>query len=172
MKIGPLSVRELGRGDGPAILLCHGYGAPGDDLVPLGRVIDAGSGVRWFFPEAPLEVDLGFGRPRAWWPIDMMRMQVSNSHIEIVNGKRDDREASGNRIERRKGPAFEDDQIDAAQIEMGAMLIVHHQLQSDDIPIEMCSRRNIFGPQADDGKFWLHSILPGKQNDQRNERWS
>jgi phospholipase/carboxylesterase len=82
---GPLRVRAAGgidregRGDGPAVVLCHGYGAPGDDLVALARVLDAGPGVRWFFPEAPLSVDLGPGfddfEGRAWWPIDMARLQ-------------------------------------------------------------------------------------------------
>jgi phospholipase/carboxylesterase len=74
-RIGPLRVRALGSGDGPAILLCHGFGAPGDDLVPLARAIDAGPGVRWFFPEAPIELDLGWGQSgRAWWRIEMARM--------------------------------------------------------------------------------------------------
>jgi len=76
--IGPLRVRSLGTGssDGPAILLCHGFGAPGDDLVSLARVIDAGRDVRWFFPEAPLELALGWGTTgRAWWKIEMDRMQ-------------------------------------------------------------------------------------------------
>jgi phospholipase/carboxylesterase len=71
--IGPLRVTSLGRGDGPAVLLCHGFGAPGDDLVPLGRAIDAGPGVRWFFPEAPIELQWG---GRAWWEIDLMRLQM------------------------------------------------------------------------------------------------
>ena len=71
--VGPLQITTLGRGDGPAILLCHGYGAPGEDLVPLARAVDAGPAVRWFFPEAPLA--LGWGG-RAWWEIDMMRMQA------------------------------------------------------------------------------------------------
>lgn len=80
--MGPLRVRMFGGsdrqggGDGPAILLCHGFGAPGDDLCALARVVDAGVGVRWFFPEAPLAVDLGYGMTgRAWWNIDMMRLQ-------------------------------------------------------------------------------------------------
>jgi len=70
--IGSLRVTTLGRGDGPAVLLCHGFGAAGDDLVPLAREVDAGPGVRWFFPEAPLELAWG---GRAWWEIDMMRIQ-------------------------------------------------------------------------------------------------
>jgi phospholipase/carboxylesterase len=81
---GPLRVRAAGGddrnggGSGPAVVLCHGYGAPGDDLVSLARVIDAGPGVRWFFPEAPLSVDLGPGYAgRAWWPIDMVELQYT-----------------------------------------------------------------------------------------------
>ena len=77
--LGPLRVHAAGGsdgrggGDGPAILLCHGFGAPGDDLVSLARVIDAGPGVRWFFPEAQLTVP---GAGRAWWPLDMARIQA------------------------------------------------------------------------------------------------
>jgi phospholipase/carboxylesterase len=67
-KIGPLTVRTLGDGEGPAILFCHGFGAPGDDLVPLARAVDTGPGVRWFFPAAPLELDWG---GRAWWQVDI-----------------------------------------------------------------------------------------------------
>src|SRR4051794_9649418 len=75
-RIGSLRVRALGGGDGPAILHCHGFGAPGDDPVGLAHAGDAGRGVRWFFPEAPIELDLGWGMSgRAWWRIDMARMQ-------------------------------------------------------------------------------------------------
>lgn len=79
--IGPLRVHALGGvdhkggGDGPAILLCHGYGALGDDLVPLARVVDAGRSVRWFFPEAPIALEHnGFMAGRAWWPLDVERI--------------------------------------------------------------------------------------------------
>lgn len=89
LQCGPLRVRTLGRSDrdAPAIILCHGYGAPGDDLVGLARMIDVGAGVRWFFPEAPLTVDLGFDaigeQGRAWWPVDMLRLQM-----ELARGGR------------------------------------------------------------------------------------
>lgn len=84
-KLGPLRVRvfggldQKGGGDGPAVVFSHGFGAPGDDMVPLVRALDVPRSVRWFVPEAPLEVDVGmglFGPPgRAWWAIDMMRIQ-------------------------------------------------------------------------------------------------
>lgn len=64
-----------GRGDGPVIVLCHGFGAPGEDLVPFGEVLRLGPDVRWVFPAAPLELDMGYGGDaRAWWMIDMMRL--------------------------------------------------------------------------------------------------
>jgi len=61
-----------GGGTGPVVILMHGFGAPGTDLVPLWRELDVPHEVRFVFPEAPL--DLGFGG-RAWWPIDMARLQ-------------------------------------------------------------------------------------------------
>jgi phospholipase/carboxylesterase len=61
-----------GGGNGPVVVLMHGYGAPGTDLVPLWRALAVPKEVRFVFPEAPLE--LGFGG-RAWWPIDMVRLQ-------------------------------------------------------------------------------------------------
>lgn len=66
-----------GGGDGPAIVLCHGFGAPGDDLVSLARVLEVGRDVRFFFPEAPLAIDFGGGAVgRAWWMIDMERLMA------------------------------------------------------------------------------------------------
>jgi phospholipase/carboxylesterase len=61
-----------GGGSGPIMVLMHGYGAPGTDLVSLWRALAVPKEVRFVFPEAPLE--LGFGG-RAWWPIDMVRLQ-------------------------------------------------------------------------------------------------
>jgi len=59
----------VGGGDGPVVILLHGFGAPGFDLVDLGSMLDVPDQTRFVFPEAPLVVDSGPGR--AWWMLDM-----------------------------------------------------------------------------------------------------
>jgi phospholipase/carboxylesterase len=68
-----------GGGDGPAVVLMHGFGAPGDDLVSLWRVIDVPRGTRFVFPEAPLTLP-GFADGRAWWMIDLAQIQDAMEH--------------------------------------------------------------------------------------------
>lgn len=63
-----------GGGQGPLVVLLHGFGAPGDDLVPLAEVIDVPAGTRWLFPEGPLSLSFGPSEARAWWMIDMARI--------------------------------------------------------------------------------------------------
>ncbi len=62
-----------------AVILCHGFGAPGDDLVGLApelvRAVPALRDVRFYFPAAPLTLEMGFGDSRAWWLIDMGAIQ-------------------------------------------------------------------------------------------------
>jgi phospholipase/carboxylesterase len=80
-QLGGLKVRLTGGtdgrggGDGPVVVLLHGWGAPGDDLVPLGQEIDAPHGTRYVFPEAPLPLQMGFGDSRGWWALDIERRQ-------------------------------------------------------------------------------------------------
>lgn len=63
-----------GGGDGPLVVLLHGFGAPGDDLVPLFRQLDVPRHVRFAFPEALLDLGellgSGYAGGRAWWMID------------------------------------------------------------------------------------------------------
>jgi len=67
-------VNREGGGDGPLVVLLHGFGAPGTDLVGLWRVLDVPSKVRFAFPEAPLSMpQLGMGR--AWWMLDMAKIE-------------------------------------------------------------------------------------------------
>ncbi len=58
-------MREDERG-GQAVVVLHGWGAPGDDLVPLAEALKR-PGVRFFVPAAPLP-EMGGGR--AWWHLD------------------------------------------------------------------------------------------------------
>ncbi len=58
-------MREDERG-GSAVVVLHGWGAAGDDLVPLAEAL-ARPGVRFFVPAAPLP-EVGGGR--AWWHLD------------------------------------------------------------------------------------------------------
>lgn len=65
-----------GGGDGPLVVLLHGFGAPATDLVGLERALSLPREVRFAFPAAPLSLEpMGFGDGRAWWMIDMMRLQ-------------------------------------------------------------------------------------------------
>ena len=65
------------------VVICHGFGAPGDDLVPLGSelgraVPQLAQSARFVFPQAPLSLDsLGWGDARAWWMIDMAKLQLA-----------------------------------------------------------------------------------------------
>jgi phospholipase/carboxylesterase len=68
LKVVPVSdMRDDERG-GQAVVVLHGWGAPGDDLVPLADALRR-PGVRFFVPAAPLP-EMGGGR--AWWHLDPM----------------------------------------------------------------------------------------------------
>ncbi|MEZ5991538.1 MAG: dienelactone hydrolase family protein [Planctomycetota bacterium] len=81
-KMGGLTTRVIDVLDGDAspslaIILCHGFGAGGSDLVPLAEVLLRASeklagSARFYFPEAPLDLSsMGMWGSRAWWMIDM-----------------------------------------------------------------------------------------------------
>ena len=61
-------------------VFCHGFGAPGDDLVPLGaEILDAPGteALALLFPAAPVSLAAeGMPGGRAWWPLDMSRLQT------------------------------------------------------------------------------------------------
>lgn len=86
-ELGPLRVRSIVKTSGTTpknaahgpltVVLMHGYGAPGDDLVSLAGAVDAPNGTTFIFPEAPLVLSdpLMGGDARAWWPIDVGRYE-------------------------------------------------------------------------------------------------
>jgi phospholipase/carboxylesterase len=74
------------RGDTEMVIVyCHGFGAPGDDLVPMGAetaraVPSLGQSARFVFPQGPLSLEsLGWGDARAWWMIDMAKLQLAQA---------------------------------------------------------------------------------------------
>ena len=85
---GGLKVRFAGSPGGPVVVLLHGFGAPGDDLVPLARALGAPAGALYAFPEAPLELRFpGMWNARAWWMIDMARVEraiASGDNSEFI----------------------------------------------------------------------------------------
>ncbi len=69
------------------VVLCHGFGAPGDDLVPIGfevaneisrRGKESAPSIRFVFPAAPLSLDsVGMYGGRAWWHLDLEKFQAA-----------------------------------------------------------------------------------------------
>jgi phospholipase/carboxylesterase len=68
-----------GGGRGPLIILLHGFGAPGADLVSLADVLTVPAGTRFVFPEGPLSLSFGPMDARAWWLIDMARFATDRA---------------------------------------------------------------------------------------------
>jgi phospholipase/carboxylesterase len=66
------------------VVLSHGFGAPGDDLVGLaGYLIQSSDLVadtcRFIFPAAPVDLaPMGMPGGRAWWPINMAKLAEIN----------------------------------------------------------------------------------------------
>jgi phospholipase/carboxylesterase len=84
-------VRELAGTPPLTVVLCHGYGAPGDDLVPLADAVRAHrpnlAAVRFVFPEAPLSLEeLGAPFGRAWWQIDFQRITARRLTQDVPPG--------------------------------------------------------------------------------------
>jgi phospholipase/carboxylesterase len=67
-----INVRTVGAlaPGGLTVILLHGFGAPGDDLVDLAKYIAAPKGTCFHFPHAPIELGGIYGDARAWWMID------------------------------------------------------------------------------------------------------
>jgi phospholipase/carboxylesterase len=68
------------------VVLLHGFGAPGTDLVPLAEVFDVDEDLGFVFPAAPLALGGMFGDGRAWWMIDLARLER-----DLMTGRATDR---------------------------------------------------------------------------------
>lgn len=86
VKVGSLKcvvVDQLPPGQTPdrVVVLCHGFGAPGTDLVGLGPAVlgaspELAARVQFLFPAAPLDMsEMGLPGGRAWWELNVMALQ-------------------------------------------------------------------------------------------------
>ena len=74
LDIAGLTTRIVGSSDAKTtVVLLHGFGAPGDDLVALADYLDAPA--RFVFPAAPIELGGLYGDSRAWWRLDLARLE-------------------------------------------------------------------------------------------------
>ncbi len=150
-----LEVEVLQANGGPptgAVVLCHGFGAPGDDLVGLhGELVELCpklASVRFFFPAAPLELEGGFGDSRAWWMIDFAtigRLQAGDPEA-----LRDFRklEPPGMGLARKKLLALIDEAQRGSKLptsrlllggfSQGAMLATDVALRLEEAPLGLC----------------------------------
>jgi phospholipase/carboxylesterase len=85
LELAGLTTRIVGPADATiTVVLLHGFGAPGDDLVALAHELDAPA--RFVFPAAPLELGGLYGDSRAWWLLDLARLEA-----ELRSGRPRDR---------------------------------------------------------------------------------
>ncbi|MBT8491601.1 MAG: esterase [Deltaproteobacteria bacterium] len=90
LKLGGVDARVVGNLDdgGLVVVLLHGFGAPGTDLVPLGEFIECPPSTCFVFPEAPLTPPMLMGG-RAWWMLDIQELEEA-----MASGKPRDRSGS------------------------------------------------------------------------------
>jgi phospholipase/carboxylesterase len=127
-----------GGGQGPVVVLLHGFGAPGDDLASLWRVLRAPQGTRFVFPEAPLSLaSMGMFEGRAWWMIDIARLQRIRTAAEVEQMM--DEVPAGLAAAREKvvamldamGAALQPSKVVIGGFSQGAMLSVDVALRSE-----------------------------------------
>jgi phospholipase/carboxylesterase len=85
-RVAELDLRVVGASLATAqltVVLLHGFGAAGDDLVSLAEEIAAPAGTRFVFPAAPLALPGMYGDARAWWMLDLARIERALAgHVE------------------------------------------------------------------------------------------
>ena len=121
-------------------ILMHGFGAPGDDLVGLAPYLDAP--VRFVFPAAPLELGGLYGDSRAWWMLDLARLerdlasgQPSLRAAEIPDGLAAARETVLRFVEHTKARfSLADNQVVLGGFSQGSMIALDVALHAPAPP--------------------------------------
>ncbi|MBH48573.1 MAG: hypothetical protein CME71_10435 [Halobacteriovorax sp.] len=68
-----------------AFIVMHGYGADMNDLAPIGQWLSQSVDAAFYFLQAPNQVALGpYMSGRAWFPIDMMKLQMATNQGDFA----------------------------------------------------------------------------------------
>jgi phospholipase/carboxylesterase len=74
-KIGPLDVMQIpAQPGGGYIVVFHGYGADAPDLISFSQLLQVPPGTGWIFAQGPLKVSDGGIAGRAWFPLDVEKL--------------------------------------------------------------------------------------------------
>lgn len=140
-QLAGLTARIVDRPDATlTAILMHGFGAPGDDLVGLAPYLDAP--VRFVFPEAPLELGGLYGDSRAWWLLDLARLErelasgtAHDRRSELPDGLPAAREHVTRLVEHVKARfSIDESQLVLGGFSQGAMLALDVALHLDKAP--------------------------------------
>ena len=117
---------------GQLVVLLHGWGARGDDLVPLARAL-ARPGARFLMPAAPLPES---GGGRAWWHLDPQTRPAHALSDELPEGHRPSAPLAASReavqaLLRDAKERYAPDSIAVGGFSQGAMLSLDVALAAD-----------------------------------------
>ena len=123
--VGPMVESEPAKA---AVVLCHGFGAPGEDLVPCSAELIVRSdgkldNVVFIFPAAPIDMtEHGIPGGRAWWPINMaqlMDMVEAQDFSQLAAAIPDELPQESDRIGRLVDHVESEYSLDRSQVLVG-----------------------------------------------------
>jgi phospholipase/carboxylesterase len=148
-----MQIDDLPPGQSPELLaiFCHGFGAPGDDLVSLAEALCSvepwlADKVRWIFPEAPLEPsEMKQYGGRAWWPINIARLMElvsAGDHSEVRNARPEGMDDASAKLQAAILAAASEAKLPLSKVVLGgfsqgAMVTTDAALALDESPAAM-----------------------------------
>jgi phospholipase/carboxylesterase len=152
-KLGPLTCRIVdtvrdGATPDLLVVLCHGFGAPGTDLVPLAEEMCGArpalvGRTRFVFPQAPVELGgMGFYDARAWWMIDIERFATAQRQgrlAEMADEVPEGLDAARKQLRAAVEELLRGTRLDASHLVLGgfsqgSMVTTDLALRMDDAP--------------------------------------
>lgn len=142
LELAGLRARLVGPPDAKVtVVLLHGFGAPADDLVPLGQFMQVPT-ARFVFPAAPLELGGLYGDSRAWWLLDLMKLEqdlrsgaIRDRRNEVPEGLPEVRAQMNRFLDALKTTfGITDSQLVLGGFSQGAMLSLDVALHRDTPP--------------------------------------